>query len=439
MTYTAAIRDAHQDPQQLESMFQTARQENGVETFIADLEACYQEASDNVLYAAWHYRLQTVAREEHTERRGINWRVALPVSIAAGLALWLLSEPTLQIIDRRQVLGVYGIPLTISFALVLIVLSAGHSQRRYVWAGIALLAAFAYVPLIVSARDVTYQGHYANLMTSHLPVLAWAAIGIGVLGARSSTAERFAFLLKSFEVLVTTGLFLIGGAIFVQVTMNLFWALDIQIPDAIQRLLVVGILGPSSLLALASVYDPKLRPLAQDFKAGLARLLATLSRLLLLPTLLVLGIYIFAILSNFQEPFKNRDVLGIYHAMLFAVLGLLIGATPMHESDLPARFRSALRVAIVGTAGLAALVGLYALAAIVYRTINDTLTMNRLALIGWDVINVSILARLIYRQYELGRQGRGWVEAVQAAFALGAIGYVVWAAFVVLVVPIVIR
>ncbi|HLF24742.1 MAG TPA: hypothetical protein VJG32_00275 [Anaerolineae bacterium] len=439
MNYVTAIRDADQDPQQLETLFQTARKENGVEAFTADLETCYHEANDNMLYAAWHYRLEAMVRDERAERRGINWKVALPVSLAAGLALWLLSEPTLRIIDQYQVLGLYGIPLTILFALALMGLSAGQSQRRYVLAGIGLIAAFAYVPLIVAARDAIYRGHYADLMTSHLPVLAWAAVGIGVLGMRSPAGERFAFLLKSFEVLVTAGLFLIGGVIFAQVTLSLFWALDIQIPDAIQRLLIVGVLGPTSLLALASAYDPKRRPLAQDFRAGLARLLATLARLLLLPTLLVLALYIFALLSNFEGPFKDRDVLGIYHAMLFAVIGLLIGATPIQEGDLPARFRSALRAAIIGTAGLAALVGLYTLAAIVYRTINDTLTMNRLTLIGWDVINVGILATLINRQYQLGRQGRGWVEAAQSAFALGAVGYALWALFVILAVPIIIR
>ena len=439
MTYLDAIRDAYQDPRELETLFQAARKDNGVEAFSADLEVCYGEASDNLLYAAWHYRLQAMLHEEPARRTGIPWRLALPISIAAGLTLWLLSEPELQIMGNRQVLTLYGIPIVILFALAYLTLGAGQITRRATAAGIGVIAACLYVPLVVSARDVVYQGHYATLASVHLPILAWAAVVVGVLGFCSPTGERFAFLLKSFEVIVTAGIFLIGGAIFVQVTLSLFWALDIQIPDAVQRLLITGVLGPIALLALASVYDPRLRPLAQDFKAGLARLIATLARLLLLPTLIVLAIYIFAILSNFEEPFKNRDVLGIYHAMLFAVLALLLGATPMQENDLPTRFRPALRAGVVAVAGLAALVGLYALAAIVYRTLQDVLTMNRLALIGWDVINVLILATLISRQYALGRLGRGWVQAVQNTFALGMIGYAAWAAFVIVAVPIVIR
>ncbi len=440
MTYLTGIRDAHQDPQRLEALFHTARQENRVETFTADLETCYQEANDNLLYAAWHYRLETMAQEERVERRGVNWKLALPVSLAAGLALWLSSDPAIQVIDGRQLLSLYMIPIGMLFALAFLALAGSETRKRTSsFTAMVLVAACAYVPLIVSTRDAFYQNHFANLMTLHLPLLGWAAIGVGVLGFGAPPGDRFAFLLKSLEVFVTAGIFLIGGGVFVAVTQGLFFALDIRLSDAVVRLLVFGVMGTLALLALAFVYDPTLRPTAQDFKAGLGRLVTALMRLLLAPTLIVLAIYILAIFTNFEEPFKNRDILGIYHAMLFAVLALLIGATPMRESDLPVRFRSMLRHGIVAVAGLALLVGLYTLAAIVYRTTLDVLTMNRLALMGWDVINVGILAMLINGQVALGRQGQGWVEAMQSAFSLGAVGYVAWTAFVIVAVPIVIR
>lgn len=439
MTYIEAIREAGADPRQLETLFQAARQENRVEAFAADLETCYREDADNLLYAAWHYRLEAAAREEKASRSGINWRLALPVSIAAGLTLWLLSEPKLQIMFNHQILSLYLLPIGMLFALAFVALGSGRRDRRDVLLGIGVIAAGLYLPLIASAHDIVYQGHYADLAWVHLPILTWAAVGICALNFSASPQERFAFLLKSFEVFVTVIIFVGGGMIFVSVTYSLFSTLSIRIPDAVMRLLAGGVLGTISLLALANVYDPRLRPRAQDFKAGLARLIATLARLLLAPTLIVLAIYIFAILSNFEGPFKSRDMLGIYHAMLFAVLGLLLGATPLQESDLPQRFRFALRIGIIGVAGLAALVGLYALTAIIYRTMQDVLTMNRLALAGWDIVNVGIMATLIERQVKLGRRGQGWVEAIQSAFSLGALGYVVWAAFVIFVIPLVIR
>jgi hypothetical protein len=439
MDYSIEILDAHQDPERLETLFQIARQEDALKTFAASLEACYREAGDNLLYAAWHYRLEAMAQEEQSGQRGINWKVALPVSIAAGLVLWLSSDPAIQVIDGRQLLSLYMIPIGMLFALAYLALADSGIRRRIAFAAVALVAACAYAPLVVSARDAFYQNHFANLMTLHLPLLGWAALGAGVLGLNAPRGDRFAFLLKSLEIFITAGIFLIGGGVFVGVTQGLFFALDIHLSDTVMRLLGFGVMGTLALLALAFVYDPTLRPTAQDFKTGLGRLVTTLMRLLLAPTLIVLAIYILAIFTNFEEPFKNRDILGIYHAMLFAVLALLIGATPMQESDLPVRFRSMLRYGLVAVAGLAMLVGLYTLAAIVYRTTQDVLTMNRLALMGWDVINVGILAMLINGQVNLGRRGQGWVEAMQSAFSLGAVGYVAWTTFVVVVVPIVIR
>jgi hypothetical protein len=121
--------------------------------------------------------------------------------------------------------------------------------------------------------------------------------------------------------------------------------------------------------------------------------------------------------------------------MLFAVIGLLIGATPMQNDDLPAKYRLALRVGMIAVACLAAVVGVYALAAIVYRTIHGGLTMNRLALIGWDAVNIGTLALVIDKQLKRGR--KTWVDSLHAAFGAGAVGYVIWTVFLIIVTPLV--
>ena len=57
-------------------------------------------------------------------------------------------------------------------------------------------------------------------------------------------------------------------------------------------------------------------------------------RLLLPLTLGVLVIYIIVIPFYFFEPFNNRDVLIVYNLMLFAIMALLLGATPIRGADL---------------------------------------------------------------------------------------------------------
>lgn len=160
------------------------------------------------------------------------------------------------------------------------------------------------------------------------------------------------------------------------------------------------------VLALATVYDPTVAPAAQNFEQGLSKFIATMMRLLLPLTLAVLAVYVLVIPFNFFAPFENRDVLIVYNVMLFAIIGLLMGATPIQGTGSP-RAQKYLRLGILVVAGLTVLVSGYALAAVVYRTFQGELTPNRLTVIGWNSINIGILQLLITQL----RQGReGWIR-----------------------------
>ena len=161
--------------------------------------------------------------------------------------------------------------------------------------------------------------------------------------------------------------------------------------------------------------------------------MALLLRLLLPLTVAVLLVYLGFIPFNWREPFENREVLMIFNAMLFAVIALLMGATPVHEADLGERPQTWLRRGVIALAALALLVSLYALAAILYRTVNGHLTPNRLLFIGWNVINIAILAVLLILQ---GRAGRArWLPAMHRTFAIGTVLYLIWSVVGLLAPP----
>jgi hypothetical protein len=199
------------------------------------------------------------------------------------------------------------------------------------------------------------------------------------------------------------------------------------------RLFAAGGAGLIVILAVALVYDPAVEPAQQSFDEGLSKLVALLMRLLLPLAVIVLIVYLGFIPFNFREPFENRDVLIIFNAMLFAVVALLVGATPVVEGDLDVRAQTWLRRGVIALATLALLVGIYALAAIVYRTSIDRLTPNRLTFIGWNVINIGLLAWLLIGQWRAGRTR--WLPAMHAALASGAIAYAIWTVLVILALP----
>ncbi|HLF03085.1 MAG TPA: hypothetical protein VI547_13975 [Anaerolineales bacterium] len=429
MKYLTDIQTAHTAPQELELLFQTAQKENGVTEFKADLLTCYRAAPDNVLYAAWYYRFERIPLETPAERRAINWKLALPISLATGLIVWLLSaERFAHKPSNMPYLALLAAPIIGLFTLAFLSLTAKAGYRRALVVGGGLTLAVAYTLLLASTRQ-----HYRELMIPHLFLLSWAAVGAGVIGLGTPPKNKFAFLIKSVEVMVTGGVYLIATLIFSGIALNMFTTLDIRIPEAINRLMYVGLGGVIPLLAIASVYDPMVSPASQEFKRGVGRLIITFPRILLGLTLVVLIIYLIAIPFNFMAPFKNREVLITYNLMLFAVMGLLVGATPVTLDDLSPRYQTALRVGILAVTSVVIVISLYALAAVVYRTMDDVLTINRLTIIGWNTINIVLLTLLIYRQLRGG--AAVWLDSLHWTFSTGIVLYIAWAVFLTLATP----
>lgn len=439
MSYLDIINHIGSDAEQLELAYQDAVQSGKTETFAQAIDATYVKEPDNLLYAAWHYRLQHVVAR--TKGRVIAWAWAIPLAVLNGLIFWLLTD-----FDRFELkipgqpygsiplLLLYWMPIAAAF--ILIYLAAAGKQRwkraLALMAGMAAVGAYVYwryphLPGIVPAEQ------YLSLSAIHLPILALAAIGIYLLIGRNDPANRFAFLVKLLEAVVLAGIFVLVGGVFVGLTSGLFAAIDIDLPEWALRLLIGGGGGLIPVLAVAIVYDPARPPAEQSFTEGLSKIVALLMRLTLPLSLLVLLIYLGFIPFNFRAPFTNRDILIIYNLVLFAVMALLLGATPVRSDSLSSQQQQWLRWGIVAVALLAALVGLYALIAIGYRTWRGALTPNRMAFIGWNIINLGLLILLLAKQARASLSD--WLPRLQSVFATGAVVYALWTLVVVSATP----
>jgi len=431
------IRSASADPARLEELYRSARRENREDDFAAAISSTHQEAPENVLLAAWFYRLQPLPSEGRTRRQGSNWMTAILLCAIGAVSTWLLINPKVMFATSRAPWEIYSVALIqAALAVAYLTLTAQKDRLRALIVLLGLAGVFAYVYAFTRQPfddPNSMAGQYAILMLLHVPLAAWIAVGLALLGFRRSDVQRFAFLNKSIETFITGGVFAAGVGVFAAITMGLFAALNVRLSDGVSRLLTVGIGGAVPVLAVAAVYDPRLRPAEQRFEQGLGRLLSTLMRLLLPLTVLVLAVYVAFIPVNFMVPFLQREILMVYNAMLFAVMALLIGAIPMREEDVPTRLQNALRAGVLILAVLAALVSAYALAAVLYRTVQGMLTPNRLAVIGWNSINIGILIALILGQ--LRRRGGGWMQSLHSAFGLGAAAYIAWTAFLILAIP----
>lgn len=444
MDYQQTVHSFQNQPEALEKLYLTAQNSHEVAQFTQAIDVQYTESPQSLLYAAWHYRLQYAAQRLLEERPSTNWALVLPLSLLTGLALWLISDMNAFFLDHIPYVLLFWSPIAALFVLVFFAIALRKNVGRYMLAAVGIALAGAYVWLMatrMSAPDqvlnmsgrMSITDQYLDLMAFHLPLLAWAAVAIGILGIVAAYRERFAFLSKSVEIFVTGGVYAVVVIMFFGLTMTMFQVLDVNIDELYQRLLVFGIGGAIPLLAIAGVYDPLRMPSEQQFSRGLGRVVPTLMRLLLPLTLLILLIYVLAIPFNFMEAFENREALIVYNIMQFAVLGLLLGVTPVFRDDLSESFQKWLRRGIIILLFLTLLISLYALAAIVYRTLQDVVTINRLAFIGWNLINIGAFVLFLLRQWRYSRSR--WLEGVQSTFSITAVAYVIWALFILLVVP----
>ncbi len=430
MDYVHEIQAAAGDPRRLEELYHAATAAGQAGPFQSAMLACAEQTPDNLLLQAWRYRLAPEeAAPETPAAAGANWRLAIPLALAAGLLLWLFSGSWATFRYGQPFLSLLWAPIEAALVVAYLMGSARRPLRSYlpVLLGLAVLTAVAVTFTVLPGRDP-----YPVLMMIHLPVLALSAIGLSLLGWRPDHANRFAFVSKT-----TGGIFAAAVGLFAVITMGLFEALGVRVPEAVMRLLLVGGIGTVPVLAVASTYDPRLDPLQQKVEKGLGRLIPLLMWILLPLSLVVGAIYLLAIPFNFMGPFRSRELLIVYNVLLFAVLALLLGATPARAGDVPARYGKWLRAGVWVLAAMAVLVSVYALSATVYRTLQETLTPNRLTVIGWNVINIGILVLLLYR---MARQKAGtWIASVHTAIGLGAVAYIVWAVLLVLGLPLLFR
>jgi hypothetical protein len=443
MSYHEMVSAHAQDAEQLEQVYHEALQAGGKDAFKQAIDDSYASAPENLLYAAWFHRLKYAAAQAKSFATAWPW--VIPLAVLNGLLFWWLSDDArfmVELARTRQGAGTDFMPMIflwvgpISAAVVLIYLTVVGRKRWYLGAliGIVLVAASAYVLLTYpQAGTLPFQEQYLTLMAMHLPLLAWAGVGAFLVAEHRDAANRFTFLIKSLEVFIQGGLFLIAAALFTAISIGLFTALDVDFPEVVQRLFLAGGAGLIPVVSTAVIYNPKVPPAEQAFDEGLSKLVALLMRILLPFALVVLAVYLAFIPFNFRAPFDNRDVLIIYNGMLFAVIALLVGATPVTLAELSPRLGHWLRRGIITLAALALIVSLYALSAIVYRTALDRLTPNRVAFIGWNVINVGLLCLVLLFQAR-PKEGQ-WLQSLHRAYQIGTVAYAAWTLVVILAVP----
>ncbi len=433
--YASEISAKLEDPEGLEKLYRQALKRGESSLFAKAVDELFSANPQNLLLAAWHYRL----REEITPGAAIgrlpsHWLYAALLAIPCGFIFWLISDYRLTVRQQIPLFILYWAPICAAFVLLYLFLTHRQFLNRFVLliVALALASSWVYFADFLIKREIFWK-QYLNLGAIHLIPLAWAAVGLYVLKGQDNVESRFAFLAKSLETLVMGGLMGIVLVIFTAISFGLLSTLNLYLPESIGRIFYMGGAGCIPVLAVASIYEPLRRLQEQNF-AGLFRFTTLLLRIFLIPSILVLVAYIALIPFNFTKPFFHREALTTYNITLFAVIGLLLWTVPVRKEEISESLSRWLRRGRMVLAILAIIVSLYALSAIIYRTWWDGLTPNRLTVIGWNVLNTALLAILLWRE---GKAGEEWIDAAHKTFAQAMPVYAVWSLLLLLALPLI--
>lgn len=442
MSYHETIYALAENPEALEELYHDAVKVGNKKAFQQAIDDHYTNAPQNLLLAGWYHRLHYAAKQ--AQQFIIAWPWLLPLAALNGLLFWWLTDVDRYMLplvggpnpaqDFLPVIFLWGAASTALFILVYFRLVTPKSWLVTAVSTATPLLAAAYVYFTYTETGIRpFQEQYLLLMVFHLPIMAWISVAAFFLTTHRDAHSRLRFLLKSLEVIVVGGIFAGVLFAFAGITIGLFDALNIEFSDGLLRLIFGGGLGMILVIAPAIMYNPTLPPQEQSFYQGVYQLISAIMQVLLPLTFLVLLVYIGFIPANFRAPFDNRDVLITYNVMLFAVVGLLVGATILRPVDISPQRDVWLRRLIIGVAILTLIVSLYALSAIIFRTINDRLTPNRLAFIGWNIVNISLLVVLLLLQWR-AKAGQ-WLAGLYQAFSLGTAVYALWIVMLLLALP----
>jgi hypothetical protein len=439
MNYRERIGSFRNDAQGLEELYQQAVRKGEGLFFAQALDEWYAVEPQELIWQVWHHRL--VQEAKHLREPLLNWKWLLPISLVVALLAGIFSNDmvTQNVSLRGRQPWLFLIAPLVGFGLMIYF---GVSERSKL--GIRRAGLCAGALMLVSGlgtwfvyqtgwfRWLSERQNYETLLMVNLALLSWAAVGFLMVKAESRSV--FAFLRKSLEVFVAGGVFSIVAVLFLVLTFGLFQALSVNLPYWLTQGLMGASVAVAVLLAAAGNYDPSRRAEEQVSERGLGRLVVSLMRILLPLSIVVLVIYLGFMLFNFRKPFEDRDVLIVYNLLLFAVIGQILGLTPLDESEVLPSWRGVLRVGVMVLVGLVLIVCGHAMAAVIYRTLQGGYTINRVTILGWNVINLFLLGLMEVRL--IRGSAVGWGSSVQRTLALIGILYPAWALLIVLAGPL---
>ncbi|MBU1247649.1 MAG: hypothetical protein KKB70_03035 [Proteobacteria bacterium] len=399
-----SLVDDPEAPEQLETLY---REEAGA--FAEALPAALAKRPESMLLRAWSARLApAVAEPSH------YLELWLVVAFALLAGFFVKLPDIFPISDEFYARSISFGPLG---ALIFYLLQVNDWPRVASWAvGAAFGLTALYMNLIPESWSDTYF-----LILLHGPLFLWCVAAVAFAGVvRPTVATRRAWVRFFGELVVFSGLLMLGGGVLLVLTAGLFELLDAPLEWIYRWMLPMG----AAAIPVVSAWAVKRREAGGRIMPLLARIFAPLF-------LVILCAYLLLLAMDPTQLFSDRETLLMYNILLLSVLGL----TVFSLSGQDGAGSRALHLLLAWLVGLTVLFDGLGLAAIVSRIVNQGITPNRLAVLGANLVVLGNLLFLLKGFYAL-LQGRKLPEELEQTTASYLPVFAGWTLFVCIGFPL---
>jgi hypothetical protein len=383
---------------------------------MGDLDALSREFAREHSGRLWK---QLVLSEEDPQRATSGWLEAVAFAFAAAAAMQFAciaanfpeEEPSW---------------LVRNFSLFVLPFLAGYLARRrgLDFRGWALTAApFAIAALVVNLFPYGQDSATEVLVAAHLPIALWFAVAFPYMGGTLLSRERrMDYVRFTGEWLIYYALIALGGGVLFALTALILEPIEPNLgEEVIELVLPSGIAG--AVVVAAWLVESK-QHVVENMAPVLTMLFTPLFALML--TVAAITYVATGAIGDF-----DRELLGVFDALLVVVLGLVLYALsarePSHEPGLMDR------VQLVAVAS-ALLLDLMVLGSMVARIGDLGFTPNRTAALGLNLVLLVNLAGAAWLSLQFLRKRTSfhrlelWQTSYLPVFAL-------WTATVIVVLP----
>lgn len=363
-----------------------------------------------------------LSNDAQTETDERTWPAAVAFALATAIALQIA-------------LRIGGFPeetpmwlLRSGSLFVLPFLAGWFAYRRRLTLRQVLGAAIPYAgaAVLINAYPWTSNSQTELLAAAHVIVALWFVVAYPYLGGRLRSHEgRMDFVRFTGEWAIYYALIAQGGAILMGLTVGILEPAGVDAERIIEWVLPSGAAG--AVIIGAWLVESKQR-VVENMAPVLTMIFTPLFAVMLLGASLTYAV------SDLSRTF-DREVLGIFDAMLVVVFGLVLYATSARDPERPAGWMDRIQlVAVAGALVLDAMV----LMAMIARIGDLGFTPNRTAALGLNLVllvNLAVTAWLS-TQFLRGRTTFHRLERWQTAYLPV---FPAWAVVVVTVVPLLFR